>query len=225
MTGDEKLARRLLAKVLQKEPDRQSQNMSLAKILWNSGERDAAAKCLEQVAAVDANDVPSRALLGEYYLGKSDPYSAIRFLEPAGAHAPAGTPAHQSLTTMLGTAYRQAGNGQADKGDLVGAVDYYEKATQLGPGHLDAYAGKARACVQLKQFRRAAEALEKLVSLEPENPTIHLSLGDVIYQDGNAAEARRHWQKARQLVAAGDNELRDALDLRLSGRITPETFK
>lgn len=223
--GDEKSARILLAKVLEKEPYLQSQNMSLAKILWNSGERDAAAKCLQRIATAYANDVASRALLGEYYLGKSDPVSAIRLLEQASAYAPAKTPAQKSLTAMLGTAYLQAGNGETEKGNFVGAVDYYEKAIRLAPADLNAYAGKAKACVQLKQFRRAAEALEKMVSLDPENPTIHLSLGDVIYQDGNADEAHRHWQKARQLVAAGDNELRDALDLRLSGRVTAETFK
>jgi tetratricopeptide (TPR) repeat protein len=223
--GDEKSARMLLEKVLRQEPDLQIQNMSLAKILWNSGERDAAAKCLQRIATVCASDVASRALLGEYYLGKSDPFSAIKPLEEASVYVPAKTPAQVRLTAMLGTAYLQAGNGETEEGHFVEAVDYYEKAIRLAPADLNGYAGKARACVQLKQYRRAAQVLEKMVSLEPENPTIYLSLGDVIYQDGNADEAHRHWRKARQLVAAGDNELKDALDLRLSGRITAETFK
>ena len=223
--GDERLARMLLVKVLQKEPGLPSQNMSLAKILWNSGERDAAATCLQRIAAADANDVASRALLGEYYLGKLDPFSAIKPLEQASAHVPAKTPAQKSLTAMLGAAYLQAGNAETEKARFVEAVDYYEKAIRLVPADLNGYAGKAKACVQLKQFRRAAEALQKMVYLDPENPTIYLSLGDVVYQDGNAEQAHRHWQKARQLVAVGDNELRDALDLRLGGRITAETFK
>lgn len=222
---DDKLARTLLEKVLEKEPYLQSQNMNLAEILWTSGERDAAAKCLQRVAAVYVNDVASRALLGEYYLGKSEPVSAIKPLEQANVYVPPKSPAQKSLTAMLGSAYLQAGSAEAEKGHFTEAADYYDKAIRVAPADLNGYAGKANACVQLKQFRRAAEALEKMVSLEPENPTIYLSLGDVVYQDGNAAQAQSHWQKARQLVASGDNELRAALDLRLSGQITAETFK
>ncbi|HEX2855605.1 MAG TPA: tetratricopeptide repeat protein [Opitutaceae bacterium] len=223
--GSEKLARELLTKILEKEPYLQSENMSLAKILWSSGERDAAAKCLQRVAAVYAKDVPSRALLGEYYLGKADPFSAIKPLEQASAQVTAKTPAKDRLTALLGAAYFQAGNAETEKGRFAEAADSYEKASRIAPADLNAYAGKANACVQLQQFARAAEALEKMSTLQPANPTIHLSLGDVRYQAGEKDQARRHWQKARQLVAAGDAELGAALEQRLSGRITAETFK
>ena len=113
----------------------------------------------------------------------------------------------------------------AEQGQLAEAADEAEKASGLAPGDLRAYAAKADACVQLKQFRRAADALEKMASLQPLNPTIYLSLGDVLYQNGDAGTARQQWQKARQLVAAGDSELIAALDVRLSGAITAETFK
>jgi tetratricopeptide (TPR) repeat protein len=223
--NDEKLSRELLAKVLEKEPFLQPQNMSLAQILWASGNRDAAAKHLQRVASVYANDVPSRALLGEYFLSKSDPVSAIAPLEQAAKYVTVKTPAQKSLTTMLGAAYLQAGNGESEKGNFAIAADYYEKAARLNPTDLDAYAGKANACVTLKQFRRAAEALEEMTSLQPDNPTIHLSLGDVVYQEGNVAEARRHWEKALQLDPPGETEMRNALNERLGGHVTSETFK
>ena len=223
--GDEKLARELLEVVLQKQPALLAQNMSLAKILWTAGERDTAVKCLQRVAALYANDVPSRALLGEYYLDKSDPVAAITPLKEAIGQAVARTPARVRLTTLLATAYLQAGNAAAENGHFAAAADYADQAILLAPADLKGYAGKAEACVQLKQFRRAAEALQKMVSLQPDNPTIYLSLGDVQYQDGETAQAQRQWQKARQLVAAGDADLIAALDLRLSGQITAETFK
>lgn len=223
--GDEKLARTLLTKVLLKEPYLQSQNMALAKILWTAGERDAAAPCLQRIAAAYATDVPSRALLGEYYLGKNDPVAAITPLAQAIKHVAAKTPAHAALTGLLGQAYLQAGAAETTQGRFAAAADYFEKAIQQTPTELNAYAGRANACVRLKQFARAAETLTQLVALQPANPTIYLSLGDVVYQDGKAAQARRHWEKARSLVAAGDRELIEALDLRLSGRITAETFQ
>ena len=64
-----------------------------------------------------------------------------------------------------------------------------------------------------------------MATLQPDNPTIYLSLGDVWYQDGQPDQARRNWEKALQFAAAGDAELRSALGDRLSGRITAETFK
>jgi tetratricopeptide (TPR) repeat protein len=223
--GNTELARPLLVKVLEKEPYLYPENMSLAKILWTSGERDEAAKCLKRVASVFASDVPSRALLGEYYLGKSDPVSALKFLEEAHAHVAANTPAQAGLATLLATAHLQAGNGEIEKGGLQEAANHYEKAIHFAPAEIDAHAGMANACVQLKRFSRAAEALEKLAALLPENPTIYLSLGDVIYQSGEKAQAGRHWQKALTLTAADDTELRNALGERLAGRITDETFR
>jgi Flp pilus assembly protein TadD len=79
--------------------------------------------------------------------------------------------------------------------------------------------------VVLKQFHRAAEALQKMAGLQPDNSTIYLSLGDVVYQDGNPTEARRHWEKALQLDPAGETDMRSALNDRLAGRITADTFK
>ncbi len=223
--GDEQVARGLLAELLQKEPYLQSENMSLAKILWSAGERDEAAKCLERVASIYAHDVPSRALLGEYYLGKSDPLAAIKPLEEASAHVSPNTPAQQSLETMLAAAYLQAANREAEAGAWPAAAGHYENLSRVVPTGLEGFAGWANACVQLKQFSRAARALEKMAVLDPDNPTIYLSLGDVLYQDGRVDPARRNWTKAKSLVASGDGALAAALDRRLSGPVTPDLFK
>jgi len=223
--GDAALSRRLLIKVLAKEPYLQPQNMSLAKILWQAGERDAAAVCLQRVADAFANDVPSRALLGEYYLGKSDPVAAIRPLEEALKYAPEKTPSQASLQGKLGTACYQAGVVAATQGRAVAAIGYFDRTISLDPADLKGYAAKASVLVQQKEFKPASVVLAKMAALDPANPTIYLSLGDVCYQDGQVSEAQHHWQKARKLVASGDRDLRDALDQRLSGRITAETFQ
>ena len=223
--GDDKLARQLLSKVLQREPYLAAQNMSMAKLLWTSGDHNGAVPFLQRVAVAIPGDVPARALLGEYYLEKSDPISAIKPLEEARVYAPAKTPAQKRLTELLATAYSQAGNGAAAKGQLTPALDHFEKRIRLVPEDLSGYAAKANLCVQLGQFGRAAEALEKMAALQPDNPTIYLSLADVLYQDGKKDAARINWQKALQFAAPADTELRNALAERLSGRITEDTFK
>lgn len=223
--GDDAKARVLLTKVVEKEPLLYSANMNLARILWASGERDKAAECLERVAKSSERDVPSRALLGEYYLGKSDPASAVAPLEQAAALLGQKTPQYKSLASMLFTAYLQWGSALEGKGQLKEAIGTYDKAIALFPDDPVGYARKAVACAQAKQFDGATAALTRLVSLQPDNPTVYLSLGDVLYKGGDRDLARVNWQKALTLTPADSAELRSAIGQRLTGPITDETFR
>jgi hypothetical protein len=47
----------------------------------------------------------------------------------------------------------------------------------------------------------------------------------MLYQAEDAAAARVHWEKALVDTAPGDTALHGALEARLNGRITPETFQ
>jgi tetratricopeptide (TPR) repeat protein len=122
---------------------------------------------------------------------------------------------------LLGAAYLEQGRHEEAQERWQEAAACYDRATTFAPSDPNAYVGKANACVQLGQFRAAAGALEKLSALDPKNPTIYLSLGDVLAYDGRLDEARRQWEKARPLIAAGDSALRSAIDLRLSGGFNP----
>jgi tetratricopeptide (TPR) repeat protein len=225
-TGDKTLARTLLASVVEKEPYLTSANMTLASMLWASGDRDGAAKCLERVIKVSANDIASRALLGEYYLGRRDPVPAITPLEQALALEHTETTVRRNLTYMLFTAYIEAGRADSEKGSLKDAVTrYFDRAIALVPTNPNGYASKAAACARLGEFADAAQALRKLGDLQPDNPTVYLSLGDVLYQGGDRDEARINWQKALALAPAGNADLRGAIGARLSGPITEETFR
>ena len=62
-------------------------------------------------------------------------------------------------------------------------------------------------------------------ALAPQNPTIALSLGDVWCQAGDMRRAREEWQTARDVAPAADRDLLDALEQRLSGKITQESFR
>lgn len=223
--GDEKGARNLLEKILEREPYLVPQNMALAKIQWSAGERDAAAICLQRVAVAAPADVPSRALLGEYYLGKGESLAAVKILDEAREHAAAKTPEYDHLTAMLGAACVQESEAQAAAGKLSEASRLVERAIELIPNKPEVYGLAANIYVQTKQFSRAAELLGKLAGFQPENPTIYLSLGDVLYQAGKPDQAREQWKQALQHVATGDGELRKALIDRLEGRITGETFQ
>jgi len=223
--GDNARAKELLRKVLLKEPYRFAANMNLAKILWAAGEKEEAAACLERAAKVSSSDIPSRALLGEYYLGKSEPLLAIPPLEQAVGQAQPGTAGGASLRSMLYAAYMAAGSAAEAGARPADAPGFFEKAILLAPSSPGAYARKAAASAAVRDFQGAAGALRRLAQMQPGNPTIHLSLGDVIYQMGDAVQARQEWQKAMDLTSAANEALRSALSARLTGPITEDTFR
>jgi tetratricopeptide (TPR) repeat protein len=223
--GSEEKTREILTELLAGQPYLYAQNLELAKILWKSGERDEAAKCLRRIVQFYPNDVASRGLLGQYYLEKSEPRSAIAPLEEALSQAGTETAARERLSAMLVTAHLQVAGAALEKASYAEAVESYDRLLRLDPKNLEAYLGKANACAQLQQFGRAAEALEKMATLDPENPTIFLSLGDVLFQSGDSVAARRRWEQAVQLVAPRDAELKAVLNRRLSGNVSVEDFK
>lgn len=223
--GDEKLARSLLTEALQADPYLYMPNMSMVQILWTAGEHDAAAQCLLRVARVFPADVDSRGILGQYYLEKSDPWSAIGPLEQAVAIVDDKNPRRERLTRMLDTAYLAAGSMEASRGQFAKAVEFSEKSIRLAPAGPRGYSLKAKACERMGDFKGAVEALGTLSSLDPGEPTIQLSLGDAQYQSGDRDGAREHWQRALELVPAGATELRRAIGLRLAGQISAGTFR
>lgn len=223
--GDDTKARPVLLRLLEKEPYLYNQNLALAKILWKTGERDEAAKCLRRIVQTFPNDVTSRGLLAQYYLEKAEPLAAIAPLEQALEQTAPAAPAHERLTAMLMTACFQVASAAEQKMQFDEAVKYYDRVIRLAPTEPAPLLGKANALVQLKQFARAAETLEKMGTLQPENPTIFLSLGDVLYQSGDQAQATRRWQQALQLIAPSDLELKRELNRRLNDPRSVEELK
>jgi tetratricopeptide (TPR) repeat protein len=224
--GNVALAKALLSKVVQKEPYLFAANIELAKILWEAGDREGAAQCLRRVVEIAPKDVTSRAMLGEYYLGKDDPTSAVSFLERALELSNSQPAEHKQLVNLLYSAYLGAANGLAESGgSSTAALQLVEKASLLAPNEPAAYALKAELGVRSKVYSSAVDALGKLLVLQPSNPTVYLSLGDVLYEEGDRAGAERNWRLALGYVSANDSELRAAISKRINGPISEETFR
>jgi len=218
---DDRLARGLLGEVLQAEPYLYMPNMSMVQILWNGGERDQAAVCLRRVARVYPADVDSRGLLGQYYLEKGDPLSAIPPLEQALPYLKTADPRRERIVKMLDSAYLAEGSMDASRGRLGTAVSYAEKSIRLVPGEIRGYALKANACRSLGDLKGYGKALERMAALEPADPKLQMDLGDALLQAGDRGQARAHWQRALELAPPGASELRDDLAMRLSAGATP----
>ncbi|HEY1847546.1 MAG TPA: tetratricopeptide repeat protein [Opitutaceae bacterium] len=214
--GDKALARTLLGQIVAREPYQTASNLSLASLLWESGDRDGAARCLERVVAVAPADVASRGLLAQYYLGKHQPGLAIGPLEQALSQEK-GEAARKNLTAMLLAAYLGAGDEALSGSAPEDSLGYYDKATSLLPENPAGYARKAAASARLGRLADAEAALGRLAQMQPKNPTVYLSLGDVLFREGRADAARADWNRALALAGPAQGPLRSALESRLAG--------
>lgn len=213
--GDDKTAEPLLVSVLAKEPFLKSENMALAKIYWESGRRDQAAECLKRVATAFGDDVPSRALLAEYYFSQANPGRAVELIEQAVKHVSPNSDERESLMETLAASRIQLGQADAKAGRFADAKAQFDRAIAASPNRVEGYAAKADVCVELHDYVAATGALKKMAALQPKNPTIYLTLGDVYHQQGDHAQARQHWQQAERLAPAADSSLKQALAERL----------
>lgn len=184
MRHEDPALRSVLEFILQREPLLKAENMALAKILWESGDKDRAAECLRRVAQVASDDIPSRALLGEYYLGRAEPSAAILPLEQALSQSHIAPEARNSLQNSLADAYASCADASARAGDITTAI----------------------------------ATLRKLAGLQPKNPTVLLTLGDLLAQDGQLSQAKTQWQLAEKWAPTGDSTLRNEIWQRLGRR-------
>lgn len=224
--GDHALARALLTELLQEDPSLYLPNMSMAQILWSDGHPDEAVPYLQRVTRVYPADVDARGLLAQYYLERSDPFSAIGPLEQAQALLAGSEDKRRTrISGMLYTAYLVGGSLKASHGQFGPAVDFAEKAIALNPSGARGYALEVNVLRRTGDFRRATDAMQRLVALDPGEPAARMSLGDLAYQAGDRARARREWQLALEHTPPGASEERAALERRLSGRMDEALLK
>ena len=109
-------------------------------------------------------------------------------------------------------------------------ADFRKMLEELGYTRVETYIQSGNAVFDAKVppakvAKVIAAALEKLASLQPRNPTVYLSLGDVQFQEGEGEQAHRNWRRALELAGAGDKDLTNAINARLTGPVTADTFR
>lgn len=215
-------ARAIFSRALERQPYLVPQNMALAEILWAEGNYDHAADCLRRVAQVDTKHLAARALLGEYHLRRSDPASALPVLEEARALTPADPAARRQIEITLVSAHLMAARGALRENAPQEALRHVDQAIEVSPREPQVHAGRAEVFAHLGEHERATEALQRLADLQPDNPTVQLSLGDIRLRQGRRDLAIQHWSVARNLIAPGDEALRAAVEQRLGRTVAKE---
>jgi tetratricopeptide (TPR) repeat protein len=164
---------------------------------------DTAAKYLEQAIATGALSGPAademRATLGRMRVGKGDPASVIKGLEPAWK---AGKPLPPEQLVALGAAYLKEKRYRDAVGPLAKGV------AARNPAELSWRRALYAAYVGAGQEGEAAKVLETVVRDQPSAKDDWFRLSALYYKAGNTARAQATLEVASRLGYIADEEQR-----------------
>ena len=149
--------------------------------------RAHAEECLKgDPASAECWALLARVLMGEYLSGWNNVGpEGVKKAEEAYQHALAIDPSNAG-------AHLAAGNVHHVRGDYLGALAAFDQAIVLDPNFTVAHAQKSRELLYLGRSSEAATALNKAISLSPDDPFIgffHWGLGRIFFAEGNYKEA------------------------------------
>ena len=142
-------------------------HQNLANIYRELNDPTALAECLRRIAALDPYATAPRLRLARVLQGELHrPADAVK----AFREILAIDPQHGEALAGLATALHQTG-------DLSGALECYDKATQLCSNDSDVLSNFAIALTECGQFNRSVQLLERATELQPRNPVLLYNLG------------------------------------------------
>src|SRR3989304_8786687 len=81
-------------------------------------------------------------------------------------------------------------------GDYENSVKTFNQLIENEPGSIKVYLNRGIALANLKRLDEAEESISKGISLDPDNPTGYVYLGDIYLEQGKMGKARKYYKKA-----------------------------
>jgi len=138
----------------------------------------------------------AREKLGRAYLARKSFRDAETALSPLNRADPDG-----KIVSDIALLMAQTNEGL---GNPNAAISFYEKAISKDKNNVEAYARLADLYAKSGQTEKANATRKKLVSLDPNNPKIHLSLGEYHLASQKYSEALNSFQKSFTLQATAE---------------------
>ena len=127
----------------------------------------------------------------------------------------ASNPAFAGVPQNALEAY-QKGAAAAQKGNAKEAAQFLSKAVAISPTFALALNDLGAQYIRLSQWDKAGETFEALLNLRPNDPTAHLDMGMVAYNQG-VLLIKDKPDAAGQRLAAAESHLRESLKLKSAG--------
>lgn len=90
--------------------------------------------------------------------------------------------------------------GQTSVDGMPSAIDLFQQGMALQPADMKMRTGLAHALVQAHRYEDAQEQLRVVEEMTPDDPTVHLLLGEVYLNTGNLDEAIRAYETCLSLA-------------------------
>ncbi len=135
-----------------------------------------------------------------------------------------------SVTEIYANELMSNGKMYYSRGDFTKAVNSFEQFVRSHPDSAEGYEWLGKAYYSLgdnefssdpQMLERAADALGKALSLDPQNPAIHFQLGMTFLNLDEKSEA----QKEYELLKKRDKELADRLLKRINSHSFPPVYR
>jgi len=114
----------------------------------------------------------------------------------AGPAAPAGRQGADETPQQRAESEFARGVILHQAGDVLGAIQAYERALDLDPGRLDARSNLGAALAHLSRFDEAVEQYQKALEIDPGQNAVRLNLGLAQYKSSHVDEAAKTFQEA-----------------------------
>lgn len=205
---------RYLAASLEKNPDRPSVLLNLARALVASQRPEAALRCCDRTLFLDAANVEAHRLRGSTLtaLGR-----------------------HQDALPNLGQAVRLApthAGALIDLGVALAAVDRtpdamacFERALALDPGQAPAHHNLGLLAARMGDNPRALESIDRALALQPGNPALHINRGTTLKALDRLPEARQSFSMALAIDPGNGDATRNRAVVNLLLQNYPEALQ
>ncbi|MCH2125492.1 MAG: tetratricopeptide repeat protein [Pirellulaceae bacterium] len=154
----------------------------------------AARKEFEQALLINPNLVLAQINLGIVKFQEGRQTEAIRTLK-AALSMPRATPHEIAL------AHRELGRMYVDSDELDAALDHFRNASTFNVQDSTALINAGILCLEMKRNELAIEFFEQAVERSPQEPQMHLYLGQALKEVAREADAREAFLKALSLDA------------------------
>jgi len=104
-----------------------------------------------------------------------------------------------ACTSRNAVAHHDLGLALENRGLLAEAIEQYEQAIEIQPGHVEAHNNLGKMLTSLGRSDEAMTHLRKAVELEPNRPEPHWNLGNVLAREGRLDEATKQFEQALKL--------------------------
>ncbi len=176
--GNQELAQKLVATVLEKKPDNRAALLVRANLSFDNGDYQSAISDLRDVLRVTPSDKEALQLLGETYFMQGHADLAIDTLKKLAEVDPTNFAARVRLAQIVGF-----------NGDTKQAMNLIGSVTKAAPTYAIGWEAAARIAIDAKQWLPAQEAIKQLEQIEGQKLTAGFLEGQIFERTGKDDEA------------------------------------